>query len=389
MAASFFFFFLLFGLLLPYLSPVLLDLGFSKSQTGLILSGFYFFNAIMPLLGGRLSDRFLSVDRLLRLDALVLMALTPILWVFSDEAGLLFLLPLFLFGAAQAPVISLQDTLAMQVSGGDPKRYGHRRLVGSLGFIVSSIGMGYLVDRFGLRIFFPALVVAALLFWLNSFFLPREIKPRQTRRQSPFWRELTGSWWLWLLAMMLHWLSFSPYHYGFTLLLIDSGISAEATGWYWSLGVLAEIGVFLASGWFFKRWHYRTLLLAAFAANLIRWLVIGLYPVAWVLGASQLLHGLGFGLFYAAAMQAISRFSQQGNRASYQGLFSTCVGGVSAIVGSGLSGWLHEQMPIREVFLWILPLQAAGLVLLWLNPLKRQDPASELPQTLQAERGRP
>jgi len=70
----------------------------------------------------------------------------------------------------------------------------------------------------------------------------------------------------------------------------------------------------------------------------VRWALLAWYPTPAVIAFSQLLHAPGFAIFYAAAMQGIQEYCGGTNRASYQGLFSTCVGGLSSILGTSCAG---------------------------------------------------
>ncbi len=377
MGRCYFWFFFVFGLTMPYFSPVLIDLGYSKAETGLILGAFYLCSAVAPIVGGRVSDRYLRADLTLRLCAFGMAAFAVLFWILADKPSWPFLAALIGYTLVRGPAIPLQDALAMQEAGGDPKRYSRMRVLGSLGFVVSVTLFGHLAESYGYRIFFPVVVAGCAVFALQSLWLPRERKIAPTRADSGFWRSLSPSWWGWLLAMMCHWFSFGPYHYGFTLLLAEQGIPSSWHGWFWSAGVAAEIAVFLGSGWFFRRFPYRALLFAAFAANLIRWTATGLYPQPWALAALQIFHGLGFALFYAAALKGIADYCGGVNRASYQGLFSTCVGGLASIGGTAVAGALHEIMPLREAHLWFLPAQTVAIVLLALFPLRRRlEPAT-------------
>jgi len=267
---------------------------------------------------------------------------------------------------------SLQDALAMQVAKDQPSVYARMRMVGSLGFVVGSAVFGYLVGLRGIDLFFTGMFVSCLAFAAQSLFLPKGASRDGAEPDVHFWRTLGRDWWLWLSAMVLHWIAFGPYHYGFTMLLQEQGVPDAWTGWYWSLGVAAEVGMFYCSGWFFARWRVRTLLGVALAANMLRWLLVATVPTPTVLALTQLLHGLGFGLFYAAAMSAVARFSGGTNRASYQGLFSSCVGGFGSVIGSIGAGALHNHMPMHVVMAWCVPVQLAALVLLLLNPLRRK-----------------
>ncbi|CAM2010257.1 MFS transporter [Acanthopleuribacter pedis] len=386
MSASYFTYFLLFGLILPFLSPVLIHQGYTKTETGMILSLFYFFSAVIPILGARLSDRFLSADRLMKFCAWTLVLVTAPLWYFSREPSWLYLLFFGIMGAARSPVVSLQDTLAMQVSKNDPRLFARRRLVGSIGFIVAAVLGGWAMDHYGLESFYPLLMLTTVMFALSTITLPTEQKADSRHPRAQFWQRLTPGFWLWIAAMSAHWLAFAPFHYGFSLFLEEVHIAPTLIGWYWSFGVIAEIVAFFTAGWFFRRWSYRHVLFMALGANLVRWLLIGIFDDPWLIAATQALHGIGFALYYSAAMQALAAFAGDHDRASFQGLFSSVVGGGASIIGNTLSGWIHEMSSMQMLFLIAVPLQALSIMLLWINPLnpsRDEDPSADaiLPET--------
>lgn len=368
--SSYFFCFLIFGIMVPLLSPVLLQLGFSKTQVGFIQAGVYFTSIAIPILGGRISDRFSSQDRLIRFTAAIMTVASIVLALARNQPGWLFVTALLTLCAARAPQVPLQDALAMQVAGSHPGRFAKMRQAGSVGFALAAILMGYFFQRWGLAVFFFALVISAGLYQINSFFLPGEEKPKVHPIQPRFWGTLNRTWWLWLLALFFHWLCFAPYHYGFTLVLTEAKVPLSLTGWMWAAGVGAEIVFFLVSGRFFDAFGFRGVLILAFSANLIRWLLIGLFPLGWVIGLTQILHGPGFALYYSAVLQGIHHYCRGIQRVSYQGLYTTIVAGGSSILGMILVGKLYEMMPFSKVFLWMVPMQVLGLFFLIMNRLQ-------------------
>jgi len=370
MATSYFLYFALLGIFMPYLSPVLLDLGYSKSQIGALWGVMYFFSTVTPFAGGRISDRWLSADKTIRLCSALLLFSAVLLW-WSPSNVWVFIPALLLFTLARSPLVSLQDTLAMEVAGDNPNKFSRLRMMGSVGFAVSVTLFGYLADWWGLRVFFVVQVILCLILLLSSKRLPEQGKAQKATEHKVFWGNLNRSWWMWIFAMVCHWISFGPFNYGFNLLLEEQNVAAHLHGWYWVIGIIMEVVVFMGSSWFFSRWHFRTLLFLAFFANLLRWLMLGLYPVPWLIALSQMLHGFGFALFYAAAMQGISHYCGGKNRASYQGLFSTCVGGFASIIGTSASGWLHDRMSWDAMILWFVPVQVLGIVILFLFPLTK------------------
>ena len=363
MALNYFCFFFVFGLTLPYLSPVLLDLGYDKREIGIILGIIYLCDALVPFLGGQFSDRFASADKTIRLCAYSISLFAGWQWFFASKGSILFLVGLFAFAIFRAPLMPLQDTLAMQAAQENPQKYSRQRLVGSIGFMISAALFGYLNEIWGIRTFFVITLVSCLFFVLNSHFIPKEEKHQTSAKKGSFRKQLSPAWWLWLLAMMCHWLCFAPYHYGFSLYLSEQKIAPSWIGWFWSIAVLSEITLFFFSGWFFRRWPTHVLLSAALFAGCIRWLILALFDHPFMIAGSQLLHGPNFALYYTCALQEIKVFSKGVNRASFQGLFTACVSGFSALIGSAASGILHEQFAYPKVVLIFVPIQVLAIFL--------------------------
>ena len=373
-AASYFFCFLIYGIMVPLMSPVLLEMGYTKTSVGLIQAGIYCTGVVVPIVSTRISDLHLSQERFIRLTAITMTMASLVMWHTSSRPGWLFIAGLLGMAAMRAPQVPLQDALAMQVASNQPGRFARMRQAGSVGFALAAIVMGYLSEGLGLQIFFPAMTLAILLYTVNSFFLPTEEKEPKSPEKSAFWFNLNRSWWFWLLALFCHWVCFAPYHYGFTILLTEAKVPLSISGWMWTIGVAAEIVFFLFSGRFFDRLGFRGVLILAFCANLIRWTLVGLFPNGWVIAFSQLLHGPGFALYYAAVLQGIYHYCGGRQRASYQGLYATIVAGGATILGMLLCGELYERMPFASVFLAMVPLQILGLVVLYLNHLSPPAP---------------
>lgn len=374
MAANYFWFFTMFGVLMPFLAPILVDMGFSKTQAGALTAFLHVFNVIFPIISGRITDKYLTPAQMLRYCAVSIFIALICLWWVSGESDWLFVLALGFFGVCRSPIVPLQDTLAMQLADNDAGRYSRMRLTGSLGFAVGAVGMGYLLEGTGKSLFFPTLVVLGAVFTFSTYRLPLQKRTITTSSVVGFWRHLGPRWWLWLFTMMLHWIAFGPYNYGFTFLLKESGVAEHLTGWFWSIGIAAEVIFFRLSGRLFQNISYRNVLFLAFGVNAVRWALIGFFANPMLIAFSQLMHGPGFALFYAAALQGVREHSDEDNRASYQGVFSAGIA-TASIIGTTLAGRLHDAMPLSQVMLWMVPIQSAAAILLLFNALKKDDPA--------------
>jgi len=369
MAFNYLFFFAGFGVFLPFFSPFLETLGYSKTQIGLLYTSFSLFGLCAPL-AGRISDKRWGPARTLKVFTLGMFLSLLALTFLLPRRGWPFLAGLWAYATLRAPIGSLQDTIAMSLAGEHPGKYASMRVVGSIGFALSSAAVGWYFQLFGLTRFFQVLLVAAIPFALTTWNLKDPGWVQESAYAKSFWQDLSPNWWWWLAAMTAHWFCFAPFHYGFTFLLSEQGVRGELHGVAWSLGVLAEVLVFLCGGYFFSRWHYRPMLFLSFFANLIRWGILGMNPPPLLLWATQLLHGLGFALFFLSALKGISEYHGGRYRASYQTLFATTLAFACNIIGITLAGWLHQRMSMSHVFLCFLPAQLLALAILWKHPLQ-------------------
>jgi PPP family 3-phenylpropionic acid transporter len=126
----------------------------------------------------------------------------------------------------------------------------------------------------------------------------------------------------------------------YSIYLVETGYSTTTVGVLWTLGVLAEIGVFVALPALFRRYSLRAILLASFAAAALRFVAIG-----WgvespaLLALAQLLHGLTFGAYHAAAIAAVHRLFGGPLAVRGQALYASLSYGLGGAAGILLSGW--------------------------------------------------
>jgi PPP family 3-phenylpropionic acid transporter len=357
----------LLGLIQPYLPPTLFAQGLSPARVGLLLSACALASTIAPIAVARASAKYRwRAFRVARACAAAACLFAGALWALQAAPSTTYVVALFLFTAAWAPLAALYDTLAVRVSRVSDSSFGGIRLIGSIGYMAASSLAGAWMAPAPVPRFLGTLGILAAVLWLSTFALPRIAEPPPPRRQAAsFWAQFTPTWWLWLGAMALHWFTFGPYQYGLSLLIRAQGVPARATGMVWSVGVLSELLFFLASGRLIARFGTRRVLAIALAATGARWMLVGAWPSPWMIVATQLLHGPGFALFYAGAMQAIADFSGRRNQVAYQGLFTGVVTGAATTLGIAFAGWLHARHSLEHVFLAVAPVQLAALGLLF------------------------
>ncbi|HEX7055366.1 MAG TPA: MFS transporter [Burkholderiales bacterium] len=156
----------------------------------------------------------------------------------------------------------------------------------------------------------------------------------------------------------------------FTLHLQRAGYGGTLIGALWTLGVLAEIVVFLVLPALFRRASLSAILAASCLIGVLRFLIVG-WGVAstWLLVAAQLMHAATFGAFHAAAVAGVQRLFPQGAHARGQTLFSSIAYGAGGAAGALSAGWAWEAGGPGAAF--SLSALAAALGVFLAYPLKR------------------
>ena len=383
------FYFLYFGSIgayLPYIAPYLRGLGFSGTEIGTV-------QMVSPLVAGPAAlawavaaDRLGAPARALRLATLwtaAAMAFLPL----ARSPGVLAAV-LFFYALSVAAVVPLVDSVALEWVATRPGlSYARIRLFGSLGFVVLAQGLGLALSLRGDRpadLLVPLTVVAAVAgYALTARRLPSPPPPAGRPRPGDL-RALVADRRLAFLmgACALHWAGCAPFHLFYGVFVRDLGLPSGDTGLGMSVGVGAEVLVLLAFPRLQGLLSLRSLFAAAFAATALRWWLLSLSTGAAAVVGLQALHGLTFGLFWGAAVEATSALVPARLRATGQALFGAVVFGGGNAVGYQLSGlaydWFDSAAPLYAwaAALELLPLAGVLAFGTALPPRRVRDPAS-------------
>jgi MFS transporter, PPP family, 3-phenylpropionic acid transporter len=242
-----------------------------------------------------------------------------------------------------AGALPIVEVLTLEAVVAHPGRYGPIRLWGSIGFIATVLGSGAWLDRHpvdALPLSLAALAGAALAV---ALFLPagRSALPRGPAGAVRWQRPM-----LLLLGAGFCMAAAHGTLYAFlTLHLERAGYSGTAIGLLWTLGVCAEIVVFLFLPALFRRFALSTVLMASFACAVARFLAIGWLPgFLWLMVMAQLAHAGTFGAFHAASVAAVQRVFPAGAQARGQAWFSGVTYGAGGAFGALAGGWAWQTV---------------------------------------------
>ena len=221
---------------------------------------------------------------------------------------------------------------------GQTERYGLIRLWGSIGFIVSVLGLGAMLDFLPIAaVLWACLLILACV--LASALTLTETKVGAGGTAPPVADQLRRPAVMALLAACFFMsVAHGPLYVFYSIHLVDQGYDKMAVGLLWSLGVGAEIVVFMTMPRLMRRISLRVIMLASFALAVLRFLLIGwAADFAWVLLFAQLLHGATFGAYHAGAMAVLIRWFEPAQQARVQGLYGSISFGAGGMVGGRIS----------------------------------------------------
>jgi len=357
LSSSYFFYFAILGLISPYLSVFLDGKGFNSLELGEIFAILTATKIVAPSLWAILADKTGQQLLIIRLGALLaLLSFTLLFWLNSYWA-ISFCLALFsLFWTAILPQLEVLSLNSVRHSS---KIYARIRLWGSVGFITLAVLAGQVMEYYDyapltlsnnfISSFTDAFVlmgsVILLCLLLSTITIKQQRVVNKVQKQTLAIKDklLTSRFIIFFISGMLLQISFGPYYGFFALFLRDLDYSGLAVGLLISLGVVAEILVFIFASNFFKSFSLKALLVFSLAATAFRWLLVAFYAESlWLLAFTQLIHAASFALFHSASMIFISNHFSSCQQSRGQAVYLGGVYGVGGAIGAYVAGvlWL-------------------------------------------------
>jgi len=343
LSASYFFYFSILGLVVPYMGVFLDGKGFSSVDIGEILAIVTASKIIGPSLWAVLADKSGKQLSIIRLGALLAVASFAFLFWLNTYWPITFCLAMFsLFWTAILPQLEVMTLNSIRRS---PKIYARIRLWGSIGFIVMAVLAGDFIERYSPDVFtFLGMSVLAALYISTLTLKQPKIHLSQITATSAIHDKVTDySFIMFFLAGLMLQLSFGPYYSFFALFLRDLSYSGVVIGLLIGLGVVAEILIFIYAGQIFKLFSIKSLLIFSLFITGVRWFLLAeLGDNIWALISSQIMHAASFGLYHSASIAFIGQHFDVNQQSRGQAIYIGGVYGVGGAVGAYIAGilWL-------------------------------------------------
>jgi len=339
LGAYYFAYFTYLGAFVPYFSLWLVAQGFGATQIAMVLAMPQLARIFAPTLWGWLADHTGRQREVVILSAFAVAAGFALL--FAARSATEVALILFLTSVVAAGAMPLVEAATLASLRGAAGAYGPIRMWGSIGFILAVLGTGAWLDRAGAGQVLPVVLALALLVCGAAFGVPagtRHEPGQGAERIAAVLRraEVLALFGAGMCMAVAHGAMYAFY----SIYLEAAGYSKSVIGALWTLGVLAEVVVFLRLPQLMRRFSLRGLLIASFACAAVRFFAIG-WGVEWIalLAAAQLLHAATFGAYHAASIAAVHRLFPGRFAGRGQALFSSLSYGLGGAIGTLLAGW--------------------------------------------------
>lgn len=366
LSSFYFFFFATLGALLPYWSLYLRSIGFRPAEVGALFAVMMATKIVAPNVWGWLGDRSGRRIGIVRVAAVA--AAVSYGTVLLDNRFWWIALAIAAFSFFWNAALPQFEALTLNHLGEHSFRYTRIRLWGSVGFIASVFFVGGALDVLDIASL-PWIVLALMIAIACATLTVEESggHGRDDGRAVSLWIVLRRpSVAALLAACFLMQASHGPYYVFFTIQMEEVGHSRQVIGALWSLGVLAEVALFLVMHRLAPRFGLRLLFLLSFIATAVRWVLLAFFAdVLMVVLGSQLLHAATFGVYHAVAIQLIHRFFVSRHQGRGQALYSSLSFGAGGAAGSLLSGYAWESVGPQATWLSAAAAGALAAAIVW------------------------
>ncbi|CCE23241.1 MFS transporter [Methylotuvimicrobium alcaliphilum] len=350
LSGFYFCYFATLGGFLPYWSLYLESVDFNAIEIGELSALLVGTKIIAPNIWGWIADRSGRSLRIIRIACFFAVILfSGFLFVEGYFAFALLTVAFSFFWNAALPQFEAATLFHLKQ---EPQRYSQIRLWGSIGFIVTVTGIGGLLDWQGLA-FMPEIITGLLgSIWLMALLTPEAYASQQGIDGIAIGGILKKpEVWAFFFVYMLLQVAHGPYYVFYSIFLNQHDYSGTTTGMLWSLGVFAEIVLFVLMRRVLVKYSLRHILLVSILLSIVRWLLIG-----WcadnlaLLVFAQVLHAATFGATHVTAIHLVDYYFGHRHQGKGQALYSSVSFGLGGVLGSLYSGYFWDSQGARFVY---------------------------------------
>jgi PPP family 3-phenylpropionic acid transporter len=361
----YFFYYFFVGSFVPYWGIYLQSENFSPSTIGILLSLFQISRIVAPNFWGWLADHTGHRVKWIKLTSFLgLIGFIGIFWAKGFFWIFLVMLALSLFTSSTLP---LAESLTLALLASTDGHYSRIRLWGSIGFIVASLFLGYLIDLQGINILLWVLLITQAIIFFLSNTIPEAKEIHHKKNDLSIWKIIkTPSVVALLIGCTLMVSAHGVLYNFYSIYLKEHGYSSAAIGWLWAVGVICEIFIFMLMPKILRRYSLKTILLISLFLGVIRFILIGASPDQfYLLLIAQMFHAATFGSFHAASIEVIAYFFKGRNQSRGQAIYNSVAYGIGGTIGGLGGGYLIQYLGGQLGFMIAAISPLIGFIVIW------------------------
>ena len=361
----YFFYYFFVGSFVPYWGIYLQSENFSPSSIGILLSLFQISRIVAPNFWGWLADHSGHRVKWIKLTSFLgLIGFIGVFWAKGFFWIFLVMSALSLFTSSTLP---LAESLTLAHLATTDGHYSRIRLWGSIGFIVASLFLGYLIDLQGINILLWVLLITQAIIFFLSNTIPEAKEIHHKKNDLPIWKIIkTPSVVALLIGCTLMVSAHGVLYNFYSIYLKEHGYSSATIGWLWAVGVICEIFIFMLMPKILRRFSLKTILLISLFLGVIRFILIGASPNHfYLLLIAQMFHAATFGSFHAASIEVIAYFFKGRNQSRGQAIYNSVAYGIGGTIGGLGGGYLIQYLGGQLGFMIAAISPLIGFVVIW------------------------
>ncbi len=271
------------------------------------------------------------------------------------------------------------DSMSLQLVKKNPAfNYGTLRLAGAVGWSVTGIITGQVIDSINITMIFVVSFVSMLGVFLFALGIKKETAGENAGIEKSVYTDFgkvisNRQLLLLLICVFLVSTGATAIWNFYSIYMKENGATATLVGYGLSFQGLCEIPLFYFSARIIGKLGLKTSLLITIAATTIRLILYSMVTTPTLAIPIELLHGISWSLFWVVCVEYVNKMVPAHWLATGQSLLYAAYYGAGAIAGNFWTGYLSGQsMKMSHIFLLNAGIVGATalIALLFIKPLK-------------------
>ncbi len=351
-------------------------LNFDGEQVGHAYGTFAIAAMISPFFVGMIADKYFAVEKLL--GVLHLVGALLLFGISQAETFGNFYLLLLAYSFCYTPTMALSNSLSFSQLQDPGKEFPGIRVLGTLGWIVAGLTIGFLEIEDDAT-FFKIAAALSVVLGLYSFSMPH-VPPNKNEGKKTF-AQILGldafsllkekDFAIMIISSILICIPLM-FYYSFTNAFLNENAISNAAG-KMTMGQMSEIIFMLVMPFFFKRLGVKKMVLIGMVAWVIRYILFAYgnnEELVWMFYLGIVLHGICYDFFFVTGQIFVDERAPKNLRSSAQGLITFATYGVGFYIGTLVSGKIVDIYLIGDnlhdwKMIWLVPSVFSALVVIF------------------------